>query len=170
MLQQTQASRVVPAYRAFLRRFPTIASLARAPRSAVVGAWSGLGYNRRAIALADAARAIVRDHGGRIPRAAADLRTLPGVGPYTAAAVASIAFGEPIAAVDVNVRRVVARARLGADPHALDAATIDAEAARWLDRRDPGSWNQALMDLGREHCRSVPRCDGCPLARGSGRR
>lgn len=166
MLQQTQAARVVPAYRSFLRAFPSVAALARAPRSAVVAAWSGLGYNRRAVALADAARAIVAEHRGHVPRDVEALRALPGVGPYTAAAIASIAFGEPLAALDVNVRRVVARARLGAEPHRLDAAAIDAAATRWLDRDDPGAWNQALMDVGREHCRSVPRCEGCPLRRG----
>ena len=166
MLQQTQAARVVPAYRAFLRAFPSVAALARAPRSSVVSAWSGLGYNRRAVALADAARAIVAEHRGHVPRDVEALRALPGVGPYTAAAIASIAFGEPLAALDVNVRRVVARARLGAEPHRLGAAAIDAAATRWLDRHDPGAWNQALMDLGREHCRSVPRCEGCPLRRG----
>ena len=92
------------------------------------------------------------------------MRTLPGVGPYTAAAVASIAGGVPVAAIDVNVRRIVARVGFGADPVSVGHGEIDAVATRWLDRDDPGGWNQALMDLGREHCRAVPRCDGCPLA------
>ena len=165
MLQQTQAARVAAAYPAFLRRFPTVRALAAATRGEVIAAWSGLGYNRRALALAEAARAIVARHAGRVPRDVADLRALPGVGPYTAAAVASIAYGEPIPAIDVNLRRVVARARLGADDAAASANDIAEAAARWIDRRDPGAWNQALMDVGREHCRAVPRCGGCPLRR-----
>jgi A/G-specific adenine glycosylase len=166
MLQQTQAARVAPAFRRFVRRFPSLRSLARAPRREVIRTWAGLGYNRRAVALAEAARTIVRDHGGRVPRDPAVLRTLPGVGPYTAAAVASMAFGEPVPALDVNVRRVVARARLGAEPTEGGASAVEAAAAAWLDRRDPGAWNQALMDLGREVCRPVPRCGICPIAAG----
>ena len=163
MLQQTQAARVAPAYRAFLRRFPSVRSLAAAPRSDVVRAWAGLGYNRRAVALSEAARAVVRDHGGRIPSEPEALRRLPGVGAYTAAAVASIAFGLPIPAIDTNLRRVVGRVRLGWDGAEPD--DVRDAADRWIDRKDPGSWNQALMDVGREHCRPVPRCEGCPLAR-----
>ncbi|MFM7718361.1 MAG: A/G-specific adenine glycosylase [Actinomycetota bacterium] len=166
MLQQTQAARVARAFPAFLRRFPSLRALARATRAEVVAAWDGLGYNRRALALAECARAVARDHGGRLPRDVATLRTLPGVGPYTAAAVASIAFGEPVPALDVNVRRVVARWRLGAEPDAVDAVALEAAARRAIDRADPGAWNQALMDVGREHCRPRPRCAGCPLASG----
>ena len=165
MLQQTQAARVARAYPAFLRRFPTVAVLARATRADVVGAWDGLGYNRRALALAECARAVVRDHGGRIPREVDALRALPGVGPYTAAAIASIAFGDRVPALDVNVRRVVARWRLGGEPHDLAPASVADAARRAIDRDDPGAWNQALMDVGREHCRPRPRCAGCPLAR-----
>ncbi len=164
MLQQTQVSRVVPAYRAFLRRFPTIGALARAPRSEVVRAWGGLGYNRRAVALSEAAGAIVREHRGRVPADVETLATLPGIGPYTAAAVASLAYGVAVPAIDTNIRRVVARARLG-DDGAPDDAVREA-ARRWIDPRDPAGWNQAVMDLGREHCRSTPFCEGCPLARG----
>jgi A/G-specific adenine glycosylase len=163
MLQQTQAPRVVPAYRAFLRRFPTVRALAAAPRAEVVRAWAGLGYNRRAVALSEAARSIVRDHRGRVPTDLEALRRLPGIGPYTAAAIASIAFGQPIPAIDTNLRRVVARVRLGED--GAGALDIDEAARRWIDRTDPGSWNQALMDVGREHCRPVPKCGACPLAR-----
>jgi A/G-specific adenine glycosylase len=163
MLQQTQAARVVPAYRRFLRRFPSVRALARAGRGDVLRAWEGLGYNRRAVALQETARSIVGDHGGRFPRDPAALRTLPGVGPYTAAAVASMAFGVPIPAIDTNVRRVVARAVLGREAAGLDPVALDHAAERWLDRRDPGAWNQALMDLGREVCRPRPRCDSCPL-------
>ena len=166
MLQQTQAARVARAYPAFLRRFPSVRALARATRAEVVAAWDGLGYNRRALALAECARAVVRDHGGRLPRDVASLRALPGVGPYTASAIAAIAFGEPVPALDVNVRRVVARSRLGAEPDAVEPAAVERAARRALDRRDPGAWNQAVMDVGREHCRPRPRCAGCPLARG----
>ncbi len=163
MLQQTQASRVVPAFRSFLRRFPTVRALAAAPRRAVIAAWGGLGYNRRAVRFSEAARAIVRDHGGRIPRDRRELLDLPGVGPYTAAAVASMGFGEPVAVVDTNVRRVVARVHLGIDGHQAPAREVRALADAWLDRDDPATWNQAVMDLGREVCRPRPRCDVCPL-------
>ena len=163
MLQQTQAARVEPLFRSFLRRFPTVASLARASRADVLRAWAGLGYNRRAVHLHAAAQAVVRDHRGRVPTDVEALRSLPGVGPYTAAAVASIAGGAPVAALDVNVRRIVERAGFGDE--AVPRSSVDAAAARWVDRDDPGSWNQALMDLGREHCRAMPRCEGCPLIR-----
>ena len=165
MLQQTQAPRVVPLFRAFLDRVPTVDALAAAARSEVVRAWSGLGYNRRAVALSEAARAIVRDHSSRVPRTTAELERLPGVGPYTSAAVASLAFGLPVAAVDTNVRRVVARVHLGAEPHDVRPATLAALAREWLDPADPGAWNSALMDLGREVCRPRPRCEVCPLER-----
>jgi A/G-specific adenine glycosylase len=163
MLQQTQASRVALAYGAFLRRFPTVRALALAPRRDVVAEWGGLGYNRRAVRLSEAARAIVRDHGGRIPRDRAELLELPGVGPYTAAAVASMGFGEPVAVVETNVRRVVARVYLGIDGHEVAAKEVWALAEAWLDREDPVTWNQALMDLGREVCRPRPDCNVCPL-------
>jgi A/G-specific adenine glycosylase len=164
MLQQTQVARVIPAYRAFVRRFPSVRSLASATRAEVVRAWAGLGYNRRAVALSEAARVIVRDHRGVVPADLDALRALPGIGPYTAAAIASIAFGQPVPAIDTNLRRVVARVRLGRDASGGDE--IEEAARRWVDRRDPGAWNQALMDVGREHCRSAPVCEGCPLARG----
>jgi A/G-specific adenine glycosylase len=165
MLQQTQAARVVPAYRSFLRRFPTVRALAAAPRRDVVAEWGGLGYNRRAVRLSEAARAIDRGHDGRIPRAKDELLQLPGVGPYTAAAVASMGFGEPVAVVDTNVRRVVSRVHLEIDGHEASAKEVWALADAWLDREDPATWNQALMDLGREVCRPKPHCDACPLAR-----
>ena len=92
------------------------------------------------------------------------LRELPGVGPYTAAAVASLGFGEPVAVVDTNVRRVVSRVHLGVDGHEVSAKEVWGLAEGWLDRDDPVTWNQALMDLGREVCRPEPRCDVCPLA------
>jgi A/G-specific adenine glycosylase len=164
MLQQTQASRISAAFGPFLERFPTVEALARASRPEVLRAWAGLGYNRRAVRLHEAARAIVRDHGGVVPREVEALRALPGVGPYTAAAVASIAHGEPIAAVDANVRRVVARVERGVEAHGLAAREVGDAATGWLDARDPGRWNAALMDLGRVVCRPrAPRCAECPL-------
>jgi len=164
MLRQTQAVRVVPAFTRFVNRFPTIEVLAAAPVSDVVREWSGLGYNRRAVSLAHAARLVVREFGGVVPDDPHVLTRLSGVGPYTAAAVASIAYSVPVPAIDTNVRRVVARVRLGANPQGVAAIEIDRAARRWLDRDDPGRWNQALMDLGRVTCRPVPRCSRCPLA------
>ncbi len=151
LLQQTQAARVVPAFDRFVARVPDVEALATASRADVVRAWDGLGYNRRAVALSQAARAIVRDHAGAVPADPSELRALPGVGPYTAAAV------------DVNVRRVVSRAVLGVSPADAPARAVDGAAAAWLDRRRPAEWNQALMDLGREVCRPAPRCDACPI-------
>ncbi len=165
MLQQTQVARVVPAFERFLASFPTLGALAAAGRGDVLRAWDGLGYNRRALALSEAARSIVREHGGRVPSDPATLRTLPGVGPYTAAAVASLAFGVPVVALDTNLRRVVARVSLGVEPEEAPRRRVLEIAESWLDRRDPGAWNQAVMDLGREICRPRPRCDRCPLAR-----
>jgi A/G-specific adenine glycosylase len=164
MLQQTQVSRVVPAYLGFLARFPTPEALAAAPLAEVLRAWKGLGYNRRAAALWRAAGIIVAEHAGAVPSDPAALGALPGVGPYTAAAVASFAFGAAVPAIDTNVRRVVARHQLGLDPQ--DGAAVRRAAEAWIDRTDPGAWNAALMDLGREVCRPEPRCAGCPLRRG----
>jgi A/G-specific adenine glycosylase len=164
MLQQTQASRVAPAFERFIRRFPSLRALARAARADVIRAWAGLGHNRRAVGLHEAARAVVRDHGGRIPSDLEALQCLPGIGPYTAAAVAALAFGSPVPALDVNVGRVVSRHRLGTDTAAPEEVRTAAE--RWLDRRDPAGWNQALMDLGRDVCRPRPRCGSCPLSAG----
>jgi A/G-specific adenine glycosylase len=166
MLQQTQAARVAPAYRAFLERFPDVRALSSAARAELLRAWGGLGYPRRALALREAARTIVRDHDGRVPSDPSELRALPGVGPYTAAAVASIAFGVPVAAVDTNVRRVTARVVHGTGPEGIAPRQLQAEADAMVDPASPGEWNQALMDLGRFVCRPVPRCGECPLASG----
>jgi len=146
MLQQTQVARVVPRYMEWLERWPDAASLAAASRGEVLAAWVGLGYNRRALALHGAARAVARDGWP------ADLRTLPGVGPYTAAAVASFAFGAQVAAVDTNAMRVAERLGRGT-PEALLAPGRAAE------------WNQAAMELGATVCTArTPRCDACPVA------
>jgi A/G-specific adenine glycosylase len=163
MLQQTQAGRVVPHYRRFLKRFPSVRALAAAPTSDVIRAWSGLGYNRRAVALGSAARAIVRDHGGRIPADPELLRNLSGVGPYTSAAVASLGHGRAVPLVDTNVRRVLSRAALGAEPSEAPPKVVEEVAAAWIDHVRPAEWNQALMDLGREVCRPAPLCGVCPI-------
>ena len=128
MLQQTQAARVEPIFEAFVDLFPDVGALGAASRADVLRAWAGLGYNRRAVALHEAARAIVRDHGGRVPRDVAELRRLPGVGPYTAAAVASIGHGEPVAALDTNVRRICARVVHGVEPDEVSAPRLAADA------------------------------------------
>jgi len=163
MLQQTQATRVAPIFERFVARFPSVEALAFASVGDVIRAWSGLGYNRRAVALSRAARAVVAEHGGRIPADPAELRTLPGVGPYTASAVASIGYGTPVAAMDTNVKRVVARACLGQEPGDASPRELTAAASKALSRTRPGEWNQAVMDLGREVCRPMPRCAECPL-------
>jgi A/G-specific adenine glycosylase len=162
MAQQTQVGRVDGKWGAFMGRFPTPAVLASAPTGDVIRAWRGLGYNRRAIDLQRAARAIM-DAGGEVPRDVASLEELPGVGPYTARAVAAIAFGQPVGAVDVNVRRVLGRLLwTGADPassHALQAA-----ADVLVDPARPSDWTHAVMDLGATICRQArPACAACPV-------
>jgi A/G-specific adenine glycosylase len=164
MLQQTRAAAVVPYYRRFLKRFPTVEALAAAAEPEVLALWSGLGYYSRARNLLRAARQIAAC--GEFPNRCDDLRQLAGVGDYTAAAVASIAFGEPRAVLDGNVLRVVARME-------NDAGDIRAPKTRerfrsvaesWLDRRQPGAFNQALMELGATICTPRrPLCTQCPL-------
>ncbi len=161
MAQQTQISRVEEHLPAFLATFPTPAATAAAAPADVVRAWRGLGYNRRAIALHRAAVAIVAA-GGRVPDDVAALEALPGVGPYTARAVAAIAFGRAVGAVDVNVRRVVGRLAWG-DPARVPARSIQATADALVDPARPGAWTHALMDLGATVCRPLrPACHACP--------
>jgi len=166
MLQQTTVATVVTRWRAFVERFPDQAALAAAPLADVLAAWSGLGYYRRARALHEAARRVMAD-GGELPRDVAGWRALPGVGPYTAAAVASMACGRRAAAVDTNVARVLRRLHCrdaGADRD-LTAAALARLADRLVDPDRPGDWNQALMDLGAAVCTpSAPSCGDCPLA------
>jgi len=166
MLQQTQATRVLRAYGQFLARFPTVDDLAAASPAAAIRTWDGLGYNRRAVALHRAARAIVERHGGRVPDSVEALRALPGVGPYTAAAVACFAHGVQLPVVETNVRRVLARAALGVEPREVPPRDLEAIAASSLPSGRAVDWNQALMDLGREVCRLRPRCPECALAPG----
>jgi A/G-specific adenine glycosylase len=162
MLQQTQAARVAPEFERFVALFPDVRALAAASRADVLRAWSNLGYNRRAVALSEAARVIVRERGGEVPCDVAALKALPGVGPYTAAAILALGFGQPVTAIDVNVRRVVGRIALGDDAAALRDVRRAAEGL--LDPERPAEWNQAVMDLGREICRPRPRCEQCPVA------
>jgi len=166
MLQQTQVERVIPRYRKFVARFPTLTALAAAPEEEVLEAWSGLGYYRRARQLHRLARAVAAA-GGRLPRDPEALERLPGVGPYTAAAVASLAFGERVPVLDGNVLRVGARVlRLPGDPRAAAARrAVAAWALDLMEGADPGVVNEALMELGATVCRPrAPRCGACPLA------
>ena len=164
MLQQTQVARVEPAWLAFMARFPTAGVLAAATPADALRAWTGLGYNRRALNLWRAAVAIVERHGGDVPRTVDELRALPGVGGYTARAVAAIAFGQPVAAVDTNVRRVIGRVRWGhAAPPPDDA--LQAAADTLVDTAQPDRWTHAVMDIGATICRPRnPACDLCPLS------
>ena len=164
MLQQTQVDRVEPRYRRFLRRFPTFRALARAALADVLREWSGLGYNGRAKRLWECARTIVREHAGRMPSEIEALVRLPGIGPYTAGAIAAFAFDARAAAVDVNVARVFARTVDGADRIAPARAWQLAAAA--LPRGPSAEWTHALMDVGSAFCRATPRCGACP-ARGA---
>jgi A/G-specific adenine glycosylase len=157
MLQQTQVSRVLPAYRRFLRRFPTLRALSRAPLAAVLREWSGLGYNRRARDLHQVARMLPSG----LPSTVAGLDALPGVGAYTAAAVACFAFGESTAFADTNIRRVLGRAVLGRVATDREAIDLDREIG---SKRRPDRWHHALMDIGATVCLSRrPRCEVCPL-------
>lgn len=166
MLQQTRVATAGPYFERWMKRFPTVQALAAADEHDVLAAWSGLGYYSRARNLRCGAAQVVREHGGRVPESAGALRRLPGVGPYTAAAVASIAFGEPVAAVDGNVTRVVARLQgIGEVATAAARRRVQAAAARLIDPQDPGAWNQAMMDLGSEVCTPrSPDCAACPVA------
>lgn len=161
MLQQTRVAAVLEHYRIFLKRFPIVQKLAAARESSVLAAWSGLGYYRRARMLHAAAKLVVKEHGGRFPETSEALRKLPGVGRYTAAAVASIAFAEPVAVVDGNVERVLSRF-LGKQ---LDERSTWAAAEELLDRKRPGDANQAMMELGATVCLPRdPQCLLCPVS------
>jgi A/G-specific adenine glycosylase len=160
MSQQTQIERVGPAWARFVERWPTPAGLAAASPRDVVLTWAGLGYNRRALALRRAALLIVERHDGVVPCGVVDLERLPGIGPYTARAVAAIAFGVPVAPLDVNVRRVVGRLT------GIAPATPDLQAAAdgLVARDDPRRWVEAVMDLAATVCTArAPACPVCPV-------
>ncbi len=165
MLQQTTVRSVLPFYEKWLALFPDLPSLARAPLRRVLSAWQGLGYYQRAKNLRAAARTILRDHGGRIPSDARVLRKLPGFGPYTTAAVLSLAFGKRVPLIDANVRRVMMRV-LGLKGTATAGRDrqIHEHLAGLVPAGDPGGFNQAMMELGALLCRSrKPHCPICPV-------
>jgi A/G-specific adenine glycosylase len=164
MLQQTQVDRVVPYFERFMAQFPSFEALAAASRADVIRLWSGLGYNRRAVHLHEAARLVVDRHSGRLPSDRESLEALPGIGPYTAGAVLSMAFGQNEAAPDTNVRRVIGRYALS---DAEGGQSIDAMVASLVPASRAGDWNQGLMDLGSSVCLArKPRCLLCPLQPG----
>jgi A/G-specific adenine glycosylase len=163
MAQQTQVARVTPVYERFLTSFPTPAACAGSPLGAVIRAWRGLGYNRRAISLHRAASMMVADHRGRVPRDLDDLLRLPGVGPYTARAVLAFALGADVGVVDTNAGRVLSRAVAGRPVRAKEAQDL-------VDAMVPAgrgwAFGQALLDLGAGVCvAGVPRCRECPVRR-----
>ena len=165
MLQQTRVAVVKDYYTRFLAKFPTLESLAKASEEEVLTQWSGLGYYRRARALHESARAVVAEYGGAIPRTAIGLGRLPGVGVYTAAAVASIAFGEAVPAVDGNVERVLTR-YFGHEPVAGAARSGELRrlAGELVDPQRPGDFNEAMMELGATVCLPRgPMCLTCPV-------
>jgi len=166
MLQQTQVERVKEFFARFMRRFPTVDALARAREPDVLRHWEGLGYYRRARQLHAAAKCVVSDHGGAFPRSAAALQKLPGIGRYTAGAIASIAFGLPEPIIEANTRRVIARlAGHTAPVGGAGDESLWQIAAELVPSRDPGSFNQALMELGALVCSPErPACSRCPLA------
>jgi A/G-specific adenine glycosylase len=161
MLQQTRVAAVIDHYEKFLRRFPSIEKLASAREASVLAAWSGLGYYRRARMLHAAAKKIVKEHGGKFPEKAEDLRALPGIGRYTASAIVSIAFDEPVAVVDGNVERVLQRVQ----GKTLAGENLWRAAEELLSRQRPGDFNQAMMELGATVCLPrQPQCLLCPVS------
>ncbi|MFN2448478.1 MAG: A/G-specific adenine glycosylase [Candidatus Baltobacteraceae bacterium] len=167
MLQQTQVERVVPKYTAFLQRFADFPSLARADAADVVQAWKGLGYNSRAVRLHRLAREVCERFGGQLPSDCAALGSLPGVGPYTIAAVRAFAFDQDGAALDTNIRRVVHRVLFGLElASPIEPARVDARARALVPAGRARDWNSGMMDLGAQICTArAPKCSVCPLAR-----
>jgi A/G-specific adenine glycosylase len=163
MLQQTTTAAVRPYFAAFLARFPTVEALAAAPVEAVMQAWAGLGYYSRARNLHACAQVVLKAHGGRFPASEAELRELPGIGPYTAAAISAIAFDRPAAAVDGNVERVISRLFLVEEPLPAAKREIKGLTESLVGPDRPGDFAQALMDLGATICTpSRPACALCP--------
>jgi len=165
MLQQTTVPHATPYFLKFTARWPTVTDLANAPDADVMAAWAGLGYYARARNLLACARAVARDHGGVFPDTEEGLRALPGLGPYTAAAVGAIAFDRPANVVDGNVERVMARLFAVEQPLPDGKPELKRLAAGLVRAERPGDWAQALMDLGATVCRpKAPLCDRCPIA------
>ncbi len=167
MLQQTQVDRVVPIFEKFVALWPTFEALAAASQADAVRAWKGLGYNSRAVRLHRLARVVCERHAGVLPQAEGELRALPGVGSYTARAIAAFAFDADVAAVDTNVRRIVHRTQLGIEwPPRATSAELDALASALVPRGGGFAFNSALMDLGATLCTArAPKCLLCPLQR-----
>jgi A/G-specific adenine glycosylase len=166
MLQQTQVARVRDYYPRFLARFPSCEVLAAAGSDAVRESWDGLGYYARARNLQRAAQHIVAECDGEVPSRPEELRRLPGIGRYTAGAVASLAYGLPVAAVDTNAARVLTRVFGIRGTGAVRERRIWRRAEALVPPRRPADWNQALMDLGASYCSArAPRCGGCPVRR-----
>ncbi len=164
MLQQTQVDRVLPKYYAFLDAFPTLEALAAAPTSEVIRMWAGLGYNRRAVNMQRTARAVLDEHGGQFPRDVAALRRLPGIGPYTAGALACFAFEQDVAFMDTNIRRVVQRWFVSRREEPPSEAELLQTAATVVPGGQGWAWNQAIMELGALICTAAaPQCWRCPL-------
>lgn len=155
MLQQTQATRVVGTYEQFIKRFPNVRSLAKARLSSVLKAWQGLGYNRRAKLLREAAQKIIAEHGGRAPRGIDALKKLPGIGPYTAAAVLVFAFNQPIAMIETNIRSVYLHHFFHGKKNVGDARLMPL-IEQTLDARNPRKWYAALMDYGSYLKKTIP--------------
>ena len=164
MLQQTPVVRVLPVHAAWLERWPTAETLAAASTGDVIRAWAGLGYNRRALNLQRTAKAVLEDHGGKFPDTPEALRALPGVGPYTAGAVACFAFERDVAFMDTNIRRVIQRVFVGPDARLIAERELLRIAEAAVPAGQGWSWNQALMELGALICTAArPRCQICPL-------
>ncbi|MBW3089375.1 A/G-specific adenine glycosylase [Bifidobacterium miconisargentati] len=169
MSQQTQMSRVVPYWIDWMARWPDARALAEASKADVITAWGRLGYPRRALRLQECARVVARDYADELPRTYDELTGLPGIGDYTASAVMSFAFGERIAVIDTNIRRVLSRVFLGAESLGGSASPAErALAGRVLPEavRDSVTWNQSVMELGAVMCTAKsPMCEACPVAR-----
>ena len=163
MLQQTQVTTVIPYFERWMERFPDIATLANAPLDEVLKAWEGLGYYRRARLLYAGAQEVVKEYGGRLPKSYEKLLALPGIGTYTAAAIASLAFDEDVLAVDGNVKRVAAR--LFVVPGVITEKTVKEKLLPHLPKGQAGAFNEALMELGATLCTPrSPMCEVCPVS------
>jgi A/G-specific adenine glycosylase len=165
MLQQTQVDRVVPKYQAFLQLFPTLEALAAAPTAEVIRAWAGLGYNRRAVNMQRAALVVQERYDGRFPQDLAELLKLPGIGPYTAGAIACFAFEQDVGFMDTNIRRVIQRLFVGPEEAGMagEAALLDLAQAT-VPPQQGWAWNQAVMELGALVCTAAaPACWRCPV-------
>lgn len=163
MLQQTQVDRVVPKYNAWLKKFSTVQRLAKASLQDVLTLWSGLGYNSRGLRLRTMAQTVVKIHNGKIPTTVEELKALPGIGPYTAAAVATFAYKQRVPVIDTNIRRVIGRIFFGVRG-APTEKLLQEKVADALPTSRPDLWNHALMDLGAMVCVArKPKCEVCPV-------